>query len=180
MSDSSISIVPKRSDYPGNKKKAKEILNWLVSLDVVSAKLSDCVLGDDGGYSISKGALTVTDDPKSLPFVLSANGLEIKLERQVFDTGRNDIEALYCPSCNKDILDHGLDFIDRWYEENEDDVTCPLCNTTNEIHAFRFVPEMGFSNLGFTFWNWPEFSKEFIDEFGQRLGCEVSVVHQLI
>jgi len=39
--------------------------------------------------------------------------------------------------------------------------------------------EMNFpeSNLGFTFWNWPEFTDEFINEFRMRLNCEITIVY---
>jgi hypothetical protein len=56
MSDHSISIVPRQSAYPDKEIKAKEILEWLVSLDIVKPTLSDCVLGSSGGYEISNGA----------------------------------------------------------------------------------------------------------------------------
>ena len=53
MSDHSISIVPKQSVYQGKEIRAKEILEWLVSLDIVKPTLSDCVLGSDNGFAIS-------------------------------------------------------------------------------------------------------------------------------
>jgi hypothetical protein len=43
MSDYSVSIIPKQSTYPDKETKAKEILDWLVSLDIVKPTLSDCI-----------------------------------------------------------------------------------------------------------------------------------------
>lgn len=56
MSDYSVSIVPQQSSYPDNKDKAKEILNWLISEDIIKSSLTDCVLGPEIGYAISEGA----------------------------------------------------------------------------------------------------------------------------
>ena len=77
MSDHSISIVPKLSIYPDKEKKAKEILDWLISLDIVKPTLSNCVLSSDTGYAISNGARNVTKEPDNLPFDLITNGLDI-------------------------------------------------------------------------------------------------------
>lgn len=43
MSDHGISIVPGQSADPGDKIKAKEILEWLISLVIVKLTLSDCI-----------------------------------------------------------------------------------------------------------------------------------------
>lgn len=36
--------------------------------------------------------------------------------------------------------------------------------------------ELPESNLGFTFWNWPDFTPEFLTEFSKRLDMEIHVV----
>ena len=59
MSDNSISIVCKKSNYRGNKEKTQEILAWLVSKDIVKPYPSDCTLGSENGYRISSGASSV-------------------------------------------------------------------------------------------------------------------------
>jgi hypothetical protein len=87
MSDSYISIVPKIKEYPGNKQKAKEILNWLIEQDIVKSELTDSVLGSPLGYSVSNGAKKIVDEPEYLPFDLWTNGLDVITENQVFDPG---------------------------------------------------------------------------------------------
>jgi hypothetical protein len=178
MSDYSISIVPKLSSYPDKEKKAKEILDWLISLDIVKPILSDCVLGSDNGYAISDGAKKISNDPDNLPYRLATNGLDIITERQIFDTAENGIEELICPNCKQDISSEEWDFFDEWSTEESNNLTCPLCNTGKDIHEFKFTPDWGFSNLGFTFWNWCGLTDNFINEFQQRLGCNVSIVYQ--
>ena len=180
MSDHSISIVPKQSAYPGKVSKAKEILGWLVSLDIVKPTPSNCILSSNEGYAISKGAKRVTTEPEYLPFNLGVNGLEIITERQVFDTGQNGMDELICPNCKQDMASEDWDFLSEWGDNKSDNLTCPLCNVATDIHQFKFTPEWGFSEIGFTFWNWPPFTEEFIDEIKQKLDSEVDVVYTWI
>ena len=180
MSDNSISIVPRQSAYPSKEIKAKEILEWLASLDIVKPTLSDCVLSSNDGYAISDGAKLVSTEPEYLPFHLGANGLEIVTERQVFHTGQNGIEELICPSCNQDIAGEDWDFLSEWGDNKSNNLTCPLCNVGTDIHQFAFSPEWGFSDLGFTFWNWASLTESFINDFKKKLGCDINVVYSHI
>ena len=180
MSDHSISIVPRRSAYPDKEIRAKEILEWLVSLDIVKPTLSDCVLSSNDGYAISNGAKLVSTEPELLPFGLGANGLEITTERQVFHTGQNGMEELLCPNCKQDIANEDWDFLSEWGDNQSNHITCPLCNVATDIHLFKFTPAWGFSDLGFTFWNWSPFTDKFIDEFKQKINCEIDLVHAWI
>lgn len=179
MSDHSISIVPKISQYPGRDKKAQEILQWLVANNIIEAALSDCTLGRDG-YSVANGAEKVVREPGNLPFGFLVNGLEVVTGKNVFHTGQNGIDELTCSACKQNLADEDWDFFGVWYEQDDDDMTCPLCNVTNSIHTFVFAPEWGFSDLGFTFWNWPDFTDNFIEEFKQKLGCDVNIVYTWI
>lgn len=180
MSDHSISIVPKQSAYSNNKEKAKEILDWLISHDIVKSTLSDCILSSENGYAISEGAKNISNGEDSLPFRLITNGLEIITERHVFHTGENGIEEVICPNCKQDFAGEDWDFLSKWSENKSNNLTCPLCNVENDIHKFNFTPEWGFSDLGFTFWNWADLSESFITDFKQKLGCDVNVVYTWI
>ena len=180
MSDHSISIVPRQSAFPDKEIKAKEILDWLVSLDIVKPTLSDCVLSSNDGYEISNGANLVSTEPELLPFDLGANGLEIITERQVFHTGQNGIEELICPSCKQDIANEDWDFLSEWGDNKSNNLTCPLCNVATDIHQYKFTPEWGFSDLAFTFWNWSSLTDEFIDDFKRKLGGDINIVYTWI
>ena len=103
MGDTSISIVPRQSVFPNRENKAQEILQWLVSIDIVRPTPTDCILSSNDGYPISEGAKFVVAEAEYLPFSLWTNGLEIITERQVFHTGQNGIERLICPNCKQDI-----------------------------------------------------------------------------
>ena len=179
MSDYSISIVPRKSSYLNNKLKAKEILDWLVSKDIVKPTLSDCILSSNNGYAISVGARQVAFSPEDLPYDLITNGLEIVTERQVYDTGEWGMDECICPNCNENIAFDDWD-LTPWNNKESDNLTCPQCGNETDIHSYKFEPEWGFSDLGFTFWNWPEFTDDFIDEFKKKLECEISIVNQHI
>lgn len=180
MSDHSIAIVPQVSSYHNRVAKAKEMLNWLVEDDIVKPTLTSCVLGFDGGYAISGGAKNVIGSANRHTFSLDVNGLEIITERHIFDTGGNGIEEIYCPACQQNLAEEDLGFLEKWYEGNLNDVACPVCDTTNSIHQFRFTPQWGFSDLGFKFWNWPDLTEDFVSRFQQKLGVNVSVIYQRI
>ena len=199
MSDNSISIVPKISTIPNNKTVAKNILDWLIERDIVKSTPSNCILNsNEKGYAISEGARSVTIsigyskielDQKGnivqvpvdnyIPTDLVTNGLEIITQRHVFDTGENYINELICPNCNENIAHDDWDLY-SWNDEKSDCLICPQCQYETEIHRFSFTPEWGFSDLGFKFWNWPDFTTEFVDEFKCKLNCEIAVIYQYI
>jgi Zn ribbon nucleic-acid-binding protein len=168
------------SFFQDNCLKAKEILDWLSSEDIIQPKSSNCVLGYNLGYAISDGAKNVTDYSNLMPFDLITNGLEITTERQIFDPGQNGLEACYCPNCAANIKTDVLDFLEIWFEEKYDNLRCTNCGVETEINNYNFEPKWGFSNLGFTFWNWPDFEDDFIKEFQKRLGTEVILVRRHI
>ena len=177
MSDFSISIVPKQSTYPDKENKVKEILEWLISLDIIKPASSDCVLGSNEGYAISNNAKKVTTHSEYEAFALNTNGLEIITNRQIFHTKQNGIEKLICPNCLENIANEDWNFLDVWAENLSNNLTCPLCRIASDIHQFNFLPEWGFSDLGFTFWNWPDLTKAFINDFRQKLGCDINLIY---
>ena len=177
MSDHSISILPRLSTYPDKEDKAREILNWLINLDIVKSTPSDCVLGSTQGYALSEGARAISTEPDLLPFTLLTNGLDIVTERQIFHTGQNGLEELLCPKCGQNIAAEDWDFFEEWATNKSNNLTCPRCNNPTDIHQFKFTPEWGFSDLGFTFWNWSSLSDSFIADFISRLQCEINLVY---
>jgi hypothetical protein len=180
MSDHSITIVPRKSSYENNTAKAQEIVNWLISKDIVKSVLSDCILSESTGYAVSEGAKKVTDFPESLPFHLTVNGLGIITNREVFHTGETGMLNCICPDCGNDIAQEEWMFIEYWFCHETDLSPCPFCDADIAIHEMKIQPPWGFSNLGFKFWNWPDFKREFIDEFQNVLNCEIVVVNQHI
>lgn len=177
MSSHSISIVPKQSKFPDRKSKTMEILDWLISKNIIKPSISDCILSSENGYGISEGAREITIYNDDLPFDLIINGLEITTERQIFHTGQNGIDECICPNCNENIASEVWNFLDEWFGDKKDNLSCTNCGKETEINNYKFNPQWGFSNIGFTFWNWPEMKEDFIQEFQERLGVEICIVH---
>lgn len=174
MSDYTISLVSSVSRYAFAEIAVDDILKWLVSKDNVKAELSECTLGNLG-YAFSDGAQYIVLEPHFLPHQLDINGMEITTECTIFNTGQNGIDRIVCPNCTENIVDNEWD-LDPWYQGFTDNLLCPICSTESDIHQYVFEPKWGFSNLGFTFWNWPELKPEFIVELQEKLNCDLVVV----
>ena len=56
---------------------------------------------EEYGYPISNGAKKIITKRDQLPFHLSANGLQVEFERQIFTTLENGINSLICPNCDE-------------------------------------------------------------------------------
>lgn len=178
MSTHSISIVPRLSYFPDKESKTAEIVNWLISCDIIKPTLTNCLLKmDSKGFAVSKGAEHITIYPEDLPFGLISNELEIVTKRHIFSTYQNGIDSLFCPTCNKDISEEDWNFFNEWASAVSNNLTCPKCKIGTEIHRFKFDPVWGFSDYGFIFWNWPLFTEGFLNLFRQKLGCDIDVVH---
>jgi hypothetical protein len=180
MPDHSISFVPKISNYPDHQKKAKEILDWLVFQDIVKAKRTDCVFGIEEGYEVSDGARKFVTEPEHLPFGLALNGLQIAIEKTVFDTGENELQEVICPNCGQNVIAEFVEHIEKWFDNSSNKMSCSECGKAQEMNDYLSDPEWAVSNLGFTFWNWPEFKEEFVAEFKRKLGGNVAVVRTWI
>lgn len=202
MSDYFQTIVPKRT-YPDPVAKAAEILDWLIIQKIIKAKLTDCVLGSEGGFPPGEKCVSVVQEVWDTGWVkLITNGLEVITERFYFDG--YSLSAPYvaeCPHCQGNLyegIDHEaihedrleesltealkqrLGLVDKaisaWLEGEEGAISCPICVQTSLITHFRFETPIGLSNIGFKFWNWPELKEEFIKEFEARLGSKTTLV----
>lgn len=179
MSDTSTTIVPELLNYPDRYKKAQSIVEWLVAIQAINPVKTNCVLSTDSGYPIAKGAKSLTHNPEYLPFNLLTNGLDVITERTVFDAGENGLDSFICPNCKQDIVAEDWNF-DDYFQTGNGSLICPLCNQPSDINRFIIEPGWGFSNLGFTFWNWSNLKEDFIEEFENKLQCKVKVIESRI
>lgn len=178
MSDHSISIVPRISNYPDKEKKSQEILAWLIAQDIVQEKKTPCILDfDKGGYAISQGAKQITKMADDLPFTHAVNGLEITTQRNVFDGGENLLAKIICPHCSNNIALDDWD-LNPWFYKKSEELVCPRCQVSADVQKYIFEPAWGFSDLAFTFWNWADFTDEFLQLFKEKLNCEIAVVYR--
>lgn len=182
MSDHSISLVPKKSRYPHRDLVIKNILEWLVSSKIIEAEITDCILGKTGGYRGSEGLKRIVQNPEALNTLWKHQtfGLEIVNEKNVFDTGENALESMTCSNCNSKYDVEVYDIITIWWDTEETDVVCTACGKIYDINEYLFDPQWAFSDLGFKFWNFPQFSSQFVGEFQSRLQCDIAIVYQHI
>ncbi|MFN9319820.1 MAG: hypothetical protein ACK58Q_04485 [Chitinophagales bacterium] len=146
-----------------------------MSKDIIKPNLTDCTLSENLGYAISDGAKKITEYPEYLPFDLRTNGLEITTEEQDFTSGEDiDIEVV-CKKCNQE-----SEIPDWEYIDETEKFACPSCNEQYPINDLMGETVVYKSNLGFTFWNTSDFTKEFLDEFQQKLGTEIILINQRI
>ncbi|MEW4925289.1 hypothetical protein [Algibacter sp. 2305UL17-15] len=197
MSDSYITICPVK-EVENPKKLASEFIQWLKSKEIIEKELSNCVLSLKGlGYKPGKKHLGVVSYDENI-LRLQVCGLEIKTEREVF-TGMSftSFTDCVCPKCNKnrfngiseeDIYSENLtseqqesfstlhSALNIWSKNEAENLTCNHCNLDSKIDDYDLGETLALSNLGFTFWNWPEFKDEFIDDVKSILDTEIKVI----
>lgn len=164
---------------------AAEVRAWLISSGIVLPDRTDCVLGSDLGFPPGPRADEVVDvSGWSTPWQnTSANGLDIITTRTVFDGGQGEPTAVTCPYCATEIelVDEHFELDDEawapfsavlegWDEGRDAVIPCPACSRRVEPTAWKWADDyFVLGHLGFTFWNWPPFRPEFIDEFARHL-----------
>jgi hypothetical protein len=179
MSDHSISIVASVSHYAHPQEKAAEIIAWLIERDVIKNERTACIIGEEGGYKMSAGARLVVCNPADLRYDLAINGLEVVTEKEVFHTGEYGLESAKCPYCSYSIEAKNMySMINDWFTSDTDHFSCPGCHVQVNLQDWQCDPVWGFSNLGFTFWNWPIFTTDFLEQFAQKMKAPIKVVHQ--
>ncbi len=182
-------IVPQISTYPAPEMRARKVLAWLVSQNVVAEQLTTCARnGSRMGYAIAEGARRVVNMPDGvaeaacLPFGLSEQGLEIITERCIYTPEQGFNKRASCPECRKQVGEVLLESLESWMPEETDNFICPHCDHEDDINAFSFEQPCGFSNLGFIFNNWDGqyFTADFLADFAERLGRPISLVRVLL
>ena len=53
----------------------------------------------------------------------------------------------------------------------------PCCRLPRSIVDWQHDPPWAFGDLGFEFWNWPQFTQAFVKEFEEELGSRVVHVY---
>ncbi len=165
---------------------ATDVQAWLISSGIVLPDRTDCVLGKDLGYPPGPRADEVVGASGwSTPWQnVWANGLDITTTRTVFDGGQGEPTAVACPYCSTtiELVDEYFELdeeawapfgavVDGWGEGRDVVIACPACSRRVEPAAWKWDDDyFALGHLGFTFWNWPPFRPEFIEEFGRRLG----------
>src|SRR5690606_10598196 len=84
-----------------------------------------------------------------------------------------------CPECRAQVGEVLLEHLEIWMPGETENFICPECGHEDDINGFPFSQPCAFSDLGFIFNNWPGqyMRSEFIEEFAERLGYPVALVH---
>lgn len=184
MSDSFISLVPAKENWENPAEKAQEIINWLIDLEVILPTQTDCVLGDEKGFPPHSHCHKILQHTKDdLFFDLKTNGLEVITERHLF-MNWSGYDRMECPNCGNDAMeaeDEWQDAVGKWLEGENPEVECPVCHESAPPGYYRMYDDdylsCALSNLGFTFWNWSEFTATFLQDFEVRLGASLKVIY---
>ena len=171
---------------------AARLVAWLVETGVIEAELTDCVLGDLG-HRPGPGYRAAVTDAVDDDFLLDGmeNGVEVHVERTVFDPSQGDPTSATCPRCGEVVafIDPGpwkltsewaafAEVLDRWQEGGSSAVPCPRCGVPVGINDWQWHEwfPMAVGCLGLTFWNWPPLAEEFVAQVAERLGHRVIVI----
>lgn len=180
-------------------KLGEEILHWLQSDEIIESKKSDCILSmKNKGYKPGKKHLDVVLYDENIT-KLKVCGLQTITEREVFNamafTAMTKIE---CPNCGEnrfkgitpqdfftdnctkeqmELYNSVFPIFDKWTKNENAKLTCNHCGVESEIENYIMDNSLSLSNLGFTFWNWPDFKSEFIDEFRRKIGTDIKIIN---
>jgi hypothetical protein len=179
MGDWFQSMVSKKSEVDNPEALASKIVTWLVQQGIVEARQIKCTPGETRlGYPPGPNYVKVVDKSQS-EFdlrLLIANGLICTTRKTVFNSGQGKTEVR-CPKCKAICKNDWTKAIDSWYVDGEKGLmVCPECRNFQSITEWDFEPKWGFSNLGFTFWNWPKVNDKFVLDFSEKLGQPVILV----
>ena len=195
MSDIANIINP-INEINNSEEIATKIVNWLQENDIIEKDKTKCLLGlDDLGYKPSTNYLKAVEYDNEIRNYVTC-GLEILTSKEVFNRmSFTTATKVFCPICNdnrfednteadfymelvpKETLDLYYEFQDgfeNWINDKETKIKCHKCESISLVQNYIFEPKLYFSNLGFYFWNWPEFKSEFISEFENKIGCKIN------
>ncbi len=170
MSDYKQSLVDQTATSAQAPGLGTKVVEWLIKRGVIAAQMTDCVLSEGQGYPPGPNWRDAVEDTSSDNFLeLKTNGLEITTGRTVYHSW---LEALRCPWCNAEQLED-VDWataVDAWVSGDLPCLGCSDCGHTTSLLDWEFDRPWAFGPLGFTFWNWPNLSDDFIDECSAQLG----------
>jgi hypothetical protein len=151
---------------------AARVSAWLVSENIVSGELTDCVLlglGRRPGPGHGR-TLENPDDADGAWTTLWTNGLQVEVARQVYYGGQSGVSDATCPNCrNVEPFSDFTDALNDWFDSGTPDHACPACARRSPINDWIVEPQWGVGHLQLTFWNWPPLSSQFRQEVAAHL-----------
>lgn len=197
MSDNYITICTEYEvDNP--RELGSRILNWLQEMKYVDTEKSNCILSmRELGYKPGQNhqeAIGVDGDIMRW----STNGLQIRTERTVFDAAAfTAYSEMNCPKCAKNRFegitaakfhmelcspeelgryDTVFKEFEKWVNHQKTSLRCHHCKKTSTLEEYAIVGNISLSNLGFTFWNWPQIKSEVISQMETIIDKKLKVI----
>lgn len=193
MGDTYQTIVDRDAGEDDAEALAARVVDYLIGRGVVAPTCADNMLGGGDRMAYSPGPLAedaveaqIHDEARhGLPHLdvheTRPNGLAVNVGRRVFYSMMGE-QAVVCRSCGSrvalDAFSPALDAaLDEWIAGTAAGrFACPLCGTDDPISDWNWDPPWAFASLGFTFWNWPPLSHDFVRDLANLLGHRLVVV----
>jgi hypothetical protein len=198
MSDNYITICKVR-EVENPEELSEKLVEWLQLNEIIQKDKSNCVLSRDKlGYKPGRRHVEAIGFDENI-LRLDVCGVEIKTEREVFNSmAFTALTEMICPQCERNRFegitpqDFYMDNLsslqletyhvvfeefDNWSKKEKATLICPHCGESSDLESYRIGDTIGLSNLGLTFWNWPELTPEFISKLKVILGKEIKVIY---
>ncbi|CAM4320316.1 hypothetical protein ZONE111904_13915 [Zobellia nedashkovskayae] len=178
VSDHHTSIVSEKTNPADSKELAEKVINFLTEKKIIKKELSDCVLGSNG-HKPAENFASILEKQNEGFLDLRTNGVEVIIERKVFENGVNGLEKVNCPKCGQNQIEEDWGTaLANWYEKFDSDlIKCSNCLSESSITEFNFEPNWAFGDFGLIFWNWGIFKSEFFTELEKLIGTELKIVY---
>lgn len=172
-------IVDREASLVEAQELASTVLEFLINQGIIEAEMKVCGLDRDGmGYPPGHNCLQVVDETEPTSFRPKVNGLQVIVERSVFDSGQGGFE-LTCPQCQtkNTNVKKWQDAVQEWYDNKGDGLLeCSHCNVATPVTDWNYESTIAFGNLGFQFWNWPPLKESFVSDIAQLLAHRTSYI----
>jgi hypothetical protein len=198
MSDNYITICTVQ-EVDNAKELSDKLVNWLKKNQIIENEQSNCVLGmKDLGYKPGKRHVEAIGFDENI-LRLQVCGMEVKTEREVFNAmAFTALTEMICPKCERNRFEgitpedfytdnltseqletfHAVfDEFNNWTKKEVSKLICPYCAEPSDLESYKIGDTIALSNLGFTFWNWPQLTPEFIEQVKAVLGKDVKVIN---
>ena len=140
MGDSYQTILDIKISQEDATEKAEQIRGWMINKGIILSELSDCVLGEEGGYPPGTEYSQITKGRSELVAELTVNGVEISAQRE-YAHGMIDEHTIKCNHCGavSETPEECFEGIGRWLEgEDEPLISCPACNVAKPYNEWEY------------------------------------------
>lgn len=180
MSYWSDAIIDCETTTPEQARElAATIVDWLIDARIIENRQCDGCRGDGPCYAPGidylRACTNVEPGYGNSEYATFSepglNGMRVITAREfLYHSSGNFFCPVSCPECRMDVPVKSFHEAGAaWLEGGSETFQCPHCDKASNLPAWS-QPPGGFAMLAFEFFNWPEFSPQFLAEFSRRLG----------